>query len=345
MEKCVRSRSPLISLSFFRVVGAVRGRKSIDRFVLFAFLLLFCAIYTSAHAAGRPVVAVIDSGVARTAELQDVLVAEYDLAADPARPAFEPRFDHGTYVATVLHRAAKGGVDIVSLRIDDPADCPDGVDPPCQPAAAPIVAAIDKAVELGADAINMSLNLKRDASIDAAVRAAAAAGVPVVMAAGNQGAAQPANLSAAIAGHPATILVGALDRFGEPWERSNKPDSRSGADYTFAWRPGVEIETAGADGTSVHASGTSLAAPMETASLFVGRSRKPVQDASSTIASGEEPPLEPTAVTSASAISGDNWFRASDIHMIIHLMCAFALAVAWASTIRKLSTSGRRSNR
>jgi hypothetical protein len=61
-----------------------------------------------AAAAPRPVVALIDGGVAPTPVLKDVLLAEYDLAAVPARAAVRPRFDHGAYVATVL-RWASGG--------------------------------------------------------------------------------------------------------------------------------------------------------------------------------------------------------------------------------------------
>src|SRR5687767_6839365 len=89
-------------------------------------------LVAAAPLAARPLVAVIDSGVARTAELGASVVAEYDMASAPGRTAFQPRYDHGTMVATVLQREAKGGVDIVSFRIDDPRGCPEGFDPPCQ---------------------------------------------------------------------------------------------------------------------------------------------------------------------------------------------------------------------
>ena len=74
----------------------------------------------------RPSVAIIDSGIARIPELQGSLVAEFDTAADPARPAFHPRDAHGTMVATILLREAKRPIDIISFRIDDPAGCPVG---------------------------------------------------------------------------------------------------------------------------------------------------------------------------------------------------------------------------
>jgi hypothetical protein len=147
------------------------------------------------------------------------------------------------------------------------------------------------------------------------------------MAAGNQGQERPANLAAAIAGHPATVLVGALDAFGEPWENSNKPDAASGADYNFVWRPGVEVWTAGADGAPVQASGTSLAAPMETASILVGmRGKKAVQDADA--AEVKQPAPEAAAVTSTATIGGDHWLAALKLDSVPSAMFGFGLAAA-----------------
>jgi hypothetical protein len=108
---------------------------------------------------GRPVVAIIDSGIARTPELGNALVAEYDMAVKPGRTAFQPRYDHGTMVATILLREAKQPIAIVSFRIDDLAGCPEGSHPPCQRHVGPIVDAIRKATELGVSVINISLNL------------------------------------------------------------------------------------------------------------------------------------------------------------------------------------------
>ena len=52
--------------------------------------------------------------------------AEYDMAVKPGRPAFQPRYDHGTMVATIMLREAKQPIDIVSLRVDDLQGCPAG---------------------------------------------------------------------------------------------------------------------------------------------------------------------------------------------------------------------------
>lgn len=215
----------------------------------------------------RPIVAIIDSGIARTPELSGSLLAEYDMAAAPARPPFQPRYDHGTMVATILQREASRPIQIVSLRIDDPAGCPEGSAPPCQPSAAPIARAIRKATGLGASIINISLNLKDDPSIVEAVREAAEHGVRVVLAAGNDGRDRPGNLDMARAGFPNTVLVGALTAEGQPWDGTNRPEAGTPG-YLYVWQPGVRVPTVLANGVKVVATGTSFAVPIETASLI-----------------------------------------------------------------------------
>jgi subtilisin family serine protease len=218
-------------------------------------------------APARPRVAVIDSGIARTAELGAWLVAEFDMAAHPARPPFRPADDHGTMVATILAREAEQPLEIVSLRIDDPAGCPAGASPPCQHDARPVASAIRKAAELRVSAINISLHLADDPLITEAVRAAARQGIKVVLAAGNQGREQPGNLEMARAGFPNAILVGACDRQGQPWRGTNRPHPGTPG-YLYVWQLGVAVPTALADGTKVAATGTSFAAPIETARLL-----------------------------------------------------------------------------
>ena len=214
--------------------------------------------------------AIIDSGVAKTPELDSLVAAEYDMAAMPARPNFQPRYDHGTMVATILARAAGRQVEIVSLRIDDPAGCPAGASPPCQPSAAPVAQAIRKAADLGVDAINISLALDNDPSITAAVRYAGGKGIPVIMAAGNQGLNRPANLAMARAAYPTAVLVGAVDGAGSPWSGTNRPDPNP-VGYKYVWHFGVNVPTSAADGRAVMGTGTSFAAPIETARLLTAR--------------------------------------------------------------------------
>ena len=232
------------------------------------FLFLF-GLLASVSASARPLVAVIDSGVSRTPQLASVLVGEYDMAGH--RPAYQPRYDHGTMVATILNREAQGGVNIVSIRIDDPAGCPADRSPPCQPSSRPIAAAIDKAVSLGVDAINLSLALADDPAITDAVRRASAKGIIVVMAAGNNGRNHPDNTAMARAGFPRAVLVGATDEAGNPWTGSNRPDAD---DYLYVWRRGVDVPTISAAGQKVFGTGTSFAAPIETARRVLAKSQE-----------------------------------------------------------------------
>jgi methylmalonyl-CoA mutase cobalamin-binding subunit len=246
-------------------MGSDRGVERMKMLVAAGAALLAAA--APAPDAERPTVAIIDSGVARTPELAGLVVAEYDMASSPARSPFQPRYDHGTMVATILARAAHHRVAIVSLRIDDPAGCPVAANPPCQPSAAPIAAAIRRAASLKVDAINISLSLDQNAEITEAVREAAAQGITVVMAAGNNGRDRPANLAPARAAYPAAVLVGALDSTGRPWSGTNRPEPEP-AGYNYVWQPGVDLPTAAADGRAVTGTGTSFAAPLETARLI-----------------------------------------------------------------------------
>jgi hypothetical protein len=242
---------------------------------LLAGAFVYLAPNVGAHAAAPeappvpkpPLVAIIDSGIARTPELQKFLVAEYDLGATPARPAFQPRYDHGTMVATIMEREAKEPIDIVSFRIDDLQGCPQDANPPCQHDVKPIAEAIRKATEMGVSAINISLNLKDDPRIVDAVRDAAARGIKVVMAAGNDGLDHPGNLGMARAGYPNTVLVGALEANGQPWKGTNKPQADT-TGYRYAWQLGVDVPTVMANGTEAIATGTSFAVPIETAKLL-----------------------------------------------------------------------------
>jgi hypothetical protein len=77
----------------------------------------------------------------------------------------------------------------------------------------------------------------------------------------------PVNLSMAKAGYPRAILVGALDEKGQAWSGGNAPGDHSAGSYNFAWQRGVMVPTNSADGRSVFGTGTSFAAPIESARL------------------------------------------------------------------------------
>lgn len=234
----------------------------------FPFLLGAAAPPAPATAPRRPLVAVIDSGIARTPELAPWLVAEYDTAA-PGRPAYRPRYDHGTMVATILLREARQAVDILSFRIDDPAGCPVDLQPPCQTSPGPVADAIRKATDLRVDAINLSLKLQDDPAIVEAIRAAAARNIRVIIAAGNEGLDHPGNLPMARAGFPKAVLVGALDGEGRPWLGTNRPD-KAHLGYAYTWQRGVDVPTVAAQGGPILGTGTSFAAPIETTRIIAG---------------------------------------------------------------------------
>ena len=211
-----------------------------------------------------PLVAIIDSGIASTWELYPLLVGEYDLGTKRARDAFKPRYDHGTMVATILARATDRKVRILSFRIDDEAGCPASATPPCQQNAKRIEKAIRIATRAKVDAINISLTLSDDPGIVDAIHDASAKGITVVLAAGNDGRDRPGNLQSARAAFPKAVLVGAVDRDGQVWTGTNRPDLHP-AGYAYSWQWGVDVPTALADGRAAIATGTSFAAPIETA--------------------------------------------------------------------------------
>jgi hypothetical protein len=73
------------------------------------------------------------------------------------------------------------------------------------------------------------------------------------------------------AGFPRAVLVGATDLAGNPWRGTNRPDAD---DYLYVWRRGVDVPTVSAAGLEVTGTGTSFAAPIETARRVLAASRE-----------------------------------------------------------------------
>ncbi|ARI84524.1 S8 family serine peptidase [Microcystis sp. LEGE 00066] len=114
------------------------------------------------------------------------------------------------------------------------------------------------AVDNGADVINMSLGGgSTDSAVQSALQYASSRGVIVVMAAGNEGAAQP--------GYPASsatswgLAVGAVDSSNQMASFSNRAGSNSSMRYVTA--PGVQVYSTLPNGGYGFLSGTSMAAP------------------------------------------------------------------------------------
>ncbi|WP_228008542.1 S8 family serine peptidase [Microcystis aeruginosa] len=114
------------------------------------------------------------------------------------------------------------------------------------------------AVDNGADVINMSLGGgSTDSAVQSALQYASSRGVIVVMAAGNEGAAQP--------GYPASsatswgLAVGAVDSSNQMASFSNRAGSNSSMSYVTA--PGVQVYSTLPNGGYGFLSGTSMATP------------------------------------------------------------------------------------
>ena len=114
------------------------------------------------------------------------------------------------------------------------------------------------AVDNGADVINMSLGGgSTNSAVQSALQYASSRGVIVVMAAGNEGAAQP--------GYPASsatswgLAVGAVDSSNQMASFSNRAGSNSSMMYVTA--PGVQVYSTLPNGGYGFLSGTSMAAP------------------------------------------------------------------------------------
>jgi type VII secretion-associated serine protease mycosin len=223
------------------------------------------------------VVAVVDSGVdAHHPDLAGRVLPGVDLVGDAGDGRVDSSSNsHGTSVAAIIAADGSGaggmtglapGATILPVRISD--------DLASDPAT--LARGIDYATTHGAKVINISvcasiLNPQVRTAVDAAIRQ----DVVVVAAAGNDGLkGNPPQYPAAL---PGVLAVAASDARGSLW-----PDSESGA-YLGLTAPGVDIYTAGLQGSHQQASGTSFAAPEVAAAAALLRSRFPDESATQII--------------------------------------------------------------
>jgi hypothetical protein len=151
---------------------------------------------------------------------------------------------------------------IISLNTSNPNNCDkeDG----CKHNDADIGRAIGVAVANGARVINISLGGEGIGStMAAAVRNAAAAGVVMVLSAGNDGGADPAGfaLSSASHGNGLVIIAGAMDDARNMASFSNKAGTGAGAN-SYLTAVGARVRTIDQNGTGYLYSGTSFSAPV-----------------------------------------------------------------------------------
>ncbi len=161
----------------------------------------------NAGATGSGVIAgVIDSGIlaSSVSEFPRINANSADLAGNRGYFQESPDGDHGTVVAQVLLGAKNDfgtqgvapNASLLVLRTDTPGSCTGGTDSDCSHNDNNIAAGLDVARRAGAKVVNISLGgSPANSRLRAAIDAATAAGVIIVISAGNDGGAQPDPLS------------------------------------------------------------------------------------------------------------------------------------------------------
>jgi hypothetical protein len=177
-------------------------------------------------------IAVVDTGIdADSPEFAGrISSASRDMFGSTTSRGYNASDDHGTDVAMVAAAARDNtgivgiawGASIMALRSDTPNSCvsdsgSSDADADCEVADNTIASAIDYATTHGAKVINLSLGGDPPSSgVTSAVARAATAGVLIVVAAGNDGNANPDAFGAGVdsAGSGAVIIGGAVDENG-----------------------------------------------------------------------------------------------------------------------------------
>ena len=190
-------------------------------------------------------IAVVDTGVAKHPALEEAIVDRRNFSQDTE---VLDTVGHGTHVAGII--GARSGLA-------------KGIAPACSILALKVLGhsgmgsneavtqAVLHATEAQCDIISMSLgSTAPDDHLHSAIRAAYSAGIVVVCAAGNDGAA--VNFPAA---YRETVGVGAVDKSGNACEFSSR-----GKEIAVA-APGEAITSCWLDGGYATVSGTSMAAP------------------------------------------------------------------------------------
>ncbi|MPZ87676.1 MAG: S8 family serine peptidase [Nitriliruptorales bacterium] len=216
------------------------------------------------------VIGVLDSGAdPGHPDLREALVPGVDLL-DPSTQGLVDPNGHGTAVASVAGARLNGigmaglapSASIMPLRVVNQEGLATSTD-----AAEGVIWAADH----GADVVNISLGVAHSSAVLAtAIDYAVDAGVTVVAAAGNYGTeGNPVTYPAAL---PNVIGVSATDASDAPATFSNS------GDWVDLAAPGTDLVTATAGGGWSLASGTSLSAPLVSASAALLRAQTPGLD-------------------------------------------------------------------
>ena len=228
-------------------------------------------------ASGRGIkVAVIDTNLDVTVSelfgqtsLDSIDICSLEAACATARSSSDiDASGHGTMVSSLI-AAQKNGIgmhgvaynsQIVHVRADRPGSCQEvGADKGCKFSDSTLARAIDYAIDRGVRVINLSLGgeIDNDPTLENAIRRAAAAGILVVISAGNEGKAatdtaapegrsptEPAYIAGEAASLGRVVAVGAIDLSRKMADFSNRAgDTKS----FYILAPGRRIIAAAPD--------------------------------------------------------------------------------------------------
>ncbi len=220
-----------------------------------------------AGATGRGItIAILDTGITPG-------LSEFNGRIDPASKTLSgdrglvDASGHGTAI-TAIAGAARDGRAIHGLAYDATllslnvtrADKCKAFECPAQSDL--VIAGIDAAIAARARVINMSFNTDQtNDALVAAVRRAAAAGIVMVISAGNESAAQPLLLSRSFvdAGGGHVIIAGGCDAAGQPYKDGNAAGAGPAA-AAYLMALGVDVNMLDRDGTVMVQNGTSASA-------------------------------------------------------------------------------------
>ena len=239
----IRRAAPRLAVEFDHVFEPAGGALAVTAAAL-------AASTASAASSGRPLIGMIDGGVAQSPALKSATIDQKGFAGPPQATG------HGTAIASLIVGADgkfRGAAPGASLLVGDVY----GGNPAAGSALA-IVKAMSWIAANRPSVINVSLVGPRNRLVERAVAAALARGIKVVAAIGNDGPAAPPLYPAS---QPGVIAVTGVDATNRALAEAGKPTH---LDYSA---PGADMAAALPGKGYANVRGTSFAAPFVSARL------------------------------------------------------------------------------